>query len=225
MDSLDLENRAGPFEAYLSLRRTQRRINSELVKRFSRATIERSARRLGLWKRGMLVAESEEDFDVLCDFCIYDGFSEGKSAVARYRAERGSSHSSDAIAVLEAMSRGAPFSLFRIETVEPDTGARLLDLLTGEDARVFDQGLGATGRSGLYVGARLLHFPSHGVCMTTGAAIGADPDLARQLTDDIHVELDANTNHAREVVRRASHIERSRIAVRVLGELLATPID
>lgn len=217
----DRARREDRVESYLALRETQRRINSQLIKRLDKAMVEGVARRLGLWHRGRVVAESEADFDVLCDFCIYDCFTEGKNVVARYRAEGPVSAGAETVAVLEAMGGGNPFSLFRIDAVRPGVGVQLLDLLTNEKVFVFDQGLGTTGRSGICIGGRLLRFHSSDICMTTGAAVEAEGDLAGDLVDDIHAEIDADRRTAQDAISRAAPVERSRIAVRILRMVLA----
>jgi hypothetical protein len=59
------------------------------------------------------------------------------------------------------------------------------------------------------------------ICMTTGAAVEAEGDLAVDLVDDIHAEIDADRRTAQDAISRATPVERSRIAVRILRTVLA----
>jgi hypothetical protein len=203
---------------YASLRRTQRRINNQLVQRLAKATVVEGARRLGLWHRGKLMLSSERVMDVLTDFIIYDCCQGGRNAIARYRAATDFALGSEEAAVLEAMAQTPPLSLFRVKAVTREVGIEAQDLLTDEVAFVTDLALGKSAEAGLCLATRLLRFPHVDVNMTSGAPVAVDEVVSEGLAADIHAEIGSD---ATKVLATMDAEERSRLAARILREVLA----
>jgi hypothetical protein len=202
---------------YVSLRRTQVSLNSQLVSRLARPTVVGAAKRLGLWRGGELLLDSEGVWAALVDFCLYDCYLGGQNAIARYEAAADLAPGSDQDLVIEAMLRPSPLSLFRVERREQDVGVEVQDLLTDEIAFVMDQGLGRTASVGVYLATRLIRFRALDVNMTSGAALALEDVLAEGIAADVHTEIGKG---AAKVLDKMNAQERSRIAVRILREAL-----
>jgi len=57
---------------YTRLRQIQRALNSHLMKTLSKKAIEESAKHLGFFEGGCLVADAVSDLDLVMDSAIYD---------------------------------------------------------------------------------------------------------------------------------------------------------
>lgn len=60
------------LETYVRLRKTRRSLNDRIVKTLSKMALEETAKHLGLFATGAVVADSEADLDRLMDSAIYD---------------------------------------------------------------------------------------------------------------------------------------------------------
>jgi hypothetical protein len=203
---------------YVSLRKTQVRINSQLMARLARPTLVAAAKRLGIWQNGGLTVSSSSVADVLTDVCLYDCFPGSKSPIARYQSVTAPAAGSQEALVLEAMARLPPLSLYVIERRIPGVGVEMHDLLTAEDVLVTDRGLAETAEAGICLATRLVRFPNYGINMTSGASMMVSAILAEGLVDDIHAELG---REAKTCLTRMGSRERSRYAVRMLRDILA----
>jgi len=219
VDTLSCVNRnQDALARYVSLRRTQVSLNSQLVSRLARPTVVGAAKRLGLWRGGELLLDSEGVWAALVDFCLYDCYLGGRNAIARYEAAADPAPGTEQALVIAAMSQPSPLSLFRVERREQDVGVEVQDLLTDEIAFVMDQGLGRTASVGVYLATRLIRFRALDVNMTSGAALALEDALAEGIAADVHAEIGKG---AAKVLEKMNAQERSRIAVRILREALA----
>jgi hypothetical protein len=209
---------ADAVSRYVSLRKTQVHINSQLMSRLARPTLVGAAKRLGIWHKGDLIVSSRGVTDLLTDVCLYDCFPGGKSPISRYQAVAALVTGTQEALVIEAMARLPPFSLYRIQHRKPGIGVEMHDLLTFEDVFVMDRGLGETAEIGLCLAARLIRFPDCGINMTSGASMAVEAILAEGLADDIHAELGRG---AQARLARMAAQERSRYSIRLLRDILA----
>jgi hypothetical protein len=209
---------ADAVSRYVSLRKTQVHINSQLMARLARPTLVAAARRLGIWRKGDLIVSSRGVTDLLTDVCLYDCFPGGKSLISRYQAVAAPDTETQEALVIEAMARLPPVSLYRIQRRRSGIGVEMHDLLTDEDVFVMDRGLGETAKVGLCLAARLIRFPDFGINMTSGASMVVEAILAQDLVDDIHAELGRG---AQACLARMGAQDRSRYSIRMLRDILA----
>lgn len=209
---------ADAVSRYVSLRKTQVHINSQLMARLARPTLAGAAKRLGIWHKGGLIVSSRGVTDLLTDVCLYDCFPGGKSPISRYQAIAALVPGTPEALVIEAMAHLPPLSLYRIQCRKPGVGVEMHDLLTDENVLVMDRGLGETAEAGVCLATRLIRFPNFGINMTSGAAMVVEAILAENLVDDIHAELGRG---AQACLARMGAQERSRYSIRMLRDILA----
>jgi hypothetical protein len=208
---------ADAVSRYVSLRKTQIHINSQLMSRLARPTLVAAAKRLAIWHKGDLIVGSRGVTDLLTDVCLYDCFPGGKSPISRYQAVAAPVMETQEALVIEAMARLPPVSLYRIQRRKPGIGVEMHDLLTNEDVFVMDRGLGETAKVGLCLAARLIRFPDFGISMTSGASMVVEAILAQDLVDDIHAELGRG---AQACLARMGAQDRSRYSICMLRDIL-----
>jgi len=213
MDTKDIDGDA--MTRYLTLRRTQVKLNTELIRRLPRSMIVDSAKRLGLWQEDSRIGGNDSEMAALTDFCLYDCSVDGGNVITHYQAGAGFASGSDEAVVIGAMAQSPSLSLFRIERTRKAQGVVLRDLLTGEELFVVDQALGQTGWAGAFLATRVLHVGAAGLNMTSGAALGVREAMAEGVTADVHAEIGEG---AAGVVAAMSRVERARLAVRLLRE-------
>jgi hypothetical protein len=213
MDTKDIESSA--MTRYLVLRRTQVKLNSELIRRLPKSVIIDSAKRLELWQEDGRIGGNDSEMAALTDFCLYDHGADGANVIANLLAGAEFTAESDETLVVGAMLQSPPLSLYRIEQPRKELGVELRDLLTGEELFVVDQALGQTGWAGAYLATRVLRVEAAGLNMTSGAALGVREAMAEGVADDVHAEIGEG---AADVVAKMSRMERSRLAVRLLRE-------
>lgn len=181
---------------YTRLRQTQRALNNRLMKTLSKKVIEESAKHLGFFEGGCLVADTESDLDLVMDSAIYDYYPSGnKNAVARFAAQH--ALEGDERLVLDAMLR-ARFTLVELGDAVEGIGVHARDLVFAEDFFLADVSLSETSVSGLVLATRLLALESF--CMTTGAHVVLDESLASLA----HGNWDRLAGRAKEVTPRES---------------------
>lgn len=164
----DTDERARLRARYEHLRAVGRDLNQRLMELLSKELIETGARDLGLFRRGRLVLDSEDQLSVLMDHCIYDLRRDGRNAVERSLDESPPDPDSDEMLCLRAM-QSAVYSLFAIESVEPGLGVTARNLLSRDEVLVADLGLAQTAGPGLVLASRMLFFEEF--AMTGGAAL------------------------------------------------------
>jgi hypothetical protein len=165
---------ADVLATYTRLRETQRALNLTLTNALSKKAILESAERLGLVRRGRVIADSQLDLDLVMDTAVYDYYPSGnENAVARYAGRH--ELTGDAKTVLDAMLR-ARFTLVELGERVKGVGVQARDVVFAESFFLADVALSRTGVPGLVLATRLLSFESFR--MTTGAYRLFDADLA-----------------------------------------------
>jgi len=180
---LERHEHARLVDRYKRLREIGWRLNNKvLAEYFSERAFKTSGKKLGIWRKGALVLENEDEMGVLMDYCIHDYRDEGGSAVERYMADSHPECDSDEYAVLKAMLESF-HTLVRVTKVLPGVGVRVTDLLTDCDYLLIDLGLSKTGRKGIVMATRIL---SYGEFVTTsGAGLPVDEDMLCEIRDSI----------------------------------------
>lgn len=199
---------------YRALRPTRLELNTRLVKELSGKTIRKGGRKLGLLDHGVLYFETEEESNVLMDFCINDCREVGRNAVDRLLGRPGVGDAERKL--LESMQR-ARFSLFRIRRAVPGVGVETTDLLQEQDVFILDLNFSHSAVPGLTLATRIV--PVGDDYMTTGAALPVEPEL---LTD-ILAELAGWGGHG--VFTRTASLsprERAELTAIVLRTCLAS---
>jgi hypothetical protein len=69
---------------YQELRELEGELNPKLGDMVGKSILHEGGKKLGLLRRGVLEFESEQQFAVLMDYCIYDIRRKGLNAVERY---------------------------------------------------------------------------------------------------------------------------------------------
>jgi hypothetical protein len=160
------------IRSYQELRKAGRVFHGKLLKVIPRPIIVSTATELGLWRKGMLVAD-EDGADVLADRMIYDKRWAGKSALEHFEEEMAASGWPDDERRFVRAMRTAYVSLFEIVDACPGSHVVLVDRLagarsgeTGPRIELVDLGLSETALPGALLAARLLD--AGGFSMSTG---------------------------------------------------------
>ena len=158
---------------YLRMRKAGFELNKILPRYVSKEGLQATARKLGIWRKGMLVFDNEDEASVLFDQAIHGYFTDGTNAVDRYLADHPPEPESDQQAVLAA-NRRSFYSLFQVEGIVPQVGVHVDDLL--HDRRYFmaDVGFSQTAVKGAVLAAWVLPFEDF--LMTSGAPLPVDAD-------------------------------------------------
>lgn len=151
--------------------------------------MEDAARRVGLLVRGSLVFDSEAEAAVLCDLCIFDQRTNGENLVERMLRTDPPAAGTLEREMLET-KRGARFSLFAYERVEPGVGVYVRDLFRPEvETFVVDRGM-AMSDAPVAMAMRLVFLPEF--AMTTGAGL---PVVSREALTDVLEALQRRFRH------------------------------
>lgn len=109
---------AEEIRRYQSLRKAGKKLSGELLKAIPKSVLVSTARELGLWKQGILVAD-EGDINVLTDRMIYDRRWNGRNSLEHLEADLAESTlPEDERRYFRAMKTGR-FSLFEIQSTHP----------------------------------------------------------------------------------------------------------
>jgi hypothetical protein len=162
------------IRSYQRLRKAGRVFHGKVLAVIPRHVIVSTAMELGLWRKGILVAD-EADTDVMSERMIYDKRWAGKSAIEHFEDEvPESAWTDDERRFGHAMKR-ACFSLFEILDTCPGSHVVLVDRLAatrsgevGSRIELLDLGLSETAVPGALLAARLLDAGEFS--MSTGAA-------------------------------------------------------
>jgi len=176
---------------YKRLRKVGRELNNRIFETLSREAIEQTARRLGMWRDGTLVLETQDEMSVLMDHAIHGYFEDGRNAVDRYVEAHPPQPASDEAAVLWA-ARQAFFAIPKVEEVVPGVGVWARDLLRDERFLLVDMGLSQSAVEGGVLATRLLPFERF--VMTSGAALPASSECLRaviEYLEGMEIETDA----------------------------------
>lgn len=190
----EIADRAELVAHYKRLRAAGRKLSDRLVGRLSKDVLEEGGRKLGIFRQGTFVFQTESETPVLMDYCIYDVRRKGRNAIEQYLIESPPDPESDEMEHLRAMQH-ATYSVFHVESVIPGVGVTVRDLLSEETFLVVDLGFASTGVRGAVFASRLLHHEDF--VMTGGAAIpiGVVPEtalaaVARDLSRAVVVDAD-----------------------------------
>jgi len=163
---------------YKRLRATSLELNNSLLEYVSKQEIEATGRKLGLWHDGTLVFDTEDESSVLFDEAIHSRSGTGPNAVDRYLADHPPKPGSDQETVLTAKQRSY-YSLFMIESIVPDVGVHVHDVLRDRHHLLADVGFSQTGIEGMVLATRVT--PYGDFIATTGAALPADAAILEQI--------------------------------------------
>jgi len=151
---------------YKRLRPIRRRLNDKLVGRCAADVLTEGGKKLGLFRHGTFVFDTEDESAVLMDYCIYDVYRNGRNAVEQYLCDCPPDPDSDEMACLHAMQH-ATYSLVAVLRVERGVGCHVRNLFTDETRLLADMGFSQTAQRGAIVATRLLDF---GDFITTSGA-------------------------------------------------------
>ncbi len=193
---------------YHRLRRIRLRLNNELASRLPRDVLDEGAKKIGIFKRGKLVFECEDQLAVLMDYCLYDVYRRGRNAIDRYLCESPPDPDSDEMACLNAM-QNATFTLLVVRDIEPGAGCYVQNLFTEETRLLIDMGLSQTARPGLVLATRIMEFDDY---ITTGGAalplsvLDADKleQWQQKLRTGVHVERYDPAPLIRQAIRQGA---------------------
>jgi hypothetical protein len=148
------------------------------LKFLAQPAIAEYARRLGMMAGQTLIADNEEELALVFDLAIYTA-REGRSrAIDRHAKTVRLSPDSDEIVMLEAMCR-ARFSIWRIDRRHDTCGLVVNDLLRQADAWLVDEGLEASGMTGMCFASRLCDADRFAI--TSGVVI----PVGRSMLEDV----------------------------------------
>ncbi len=165
---------------YRHLRTISTRHHSAALKFLARPTIMEHARRLGLTRGKVLVAESEEEMTLVFDLAIYTAKEGRLRAIDRYAQAAQLLHGSDEALMLEAMRRSR-FSIWQVRERHETVGLVLTDMLRKVEAWLVDERLEATVTDGTAFAGRVC---DAGFAMTGGVAVPVDRDLFDEVSAD-----------------------------------------
>lgn len=153
---------------YTHLRQVGRELNMALAKQVPKTAIPECGKKLGISKAGTLIINNDDEIAILYDYAIQHYRRGGKNVIERYLEQSPPPADSDEMALLQAMTQ-ARYSVFRVEDIIPNQGARLRDLLRGDTLDLVDSGLATTGMPGVMIAGCLLTLESFH--MSTGTLI------------------------------------------------------
>jgi len=169
---------------YQQLHQIAWKLNNEILPNYlPRQAHETCAKKLGLWQRGTLVLESEDEIGVLIDYCIHDFRPKAGNAVEQYVADANPDPDSDEYVVLKAM-RESFHTLVQVAEVLPGVGVRVVDLSAeGCEYLIVDLGFGTSAKKGWMLAARILPFDEF--VTTSGAGLPVDEGTLAEIRRSI----------------------------------------
>jgi hypothetical protein len=157
------------LETYKRIRPLGVQLSQQLLRHIDKSTMQKVGKELGLFKRGTLVFGSEEETNVLVDFCIL--FADGPHApITRLQRSDSFTPDSDEMQILEAMQR-AVYSVFVFDEIDGKGIIKAHDYLTGNTIVLVDRGLAATATPNFALATNLIPIPGINAFMTGGAAM------------------------------------------------------
>ena len=146
-------------------------LNKILCDYVSKEGMESTSKKLGIWRKGILVFDDEDQAAVLFDQAIHGYFANGRNAVDDYLADHPPQPDSDQQAMLAAIQQSF-YSLFRVEKIVPQVGVHVEDILRECRHFMADVGFSQSAVKGLVLATRVLPFENF--IMTGGAALPVD---------------------------------------------------
>ena len=153
---------------YQRLRRIRLRLNNELASRLPRDVINEGSKKIGIFQRGKIVLDCEDQVAVLMDYCIYDVYRRGRNAIDQYLCQSPPDLDSGELACLNTM-QNATFTSLVVRDVEPGVGCYVQNLFTEDIRLLIDIGFSQTVKRGLVLVTRILDFDDY--ITTSGAAL------------------------------------------------------
>ena len=167
---------------YKRLRRIGTAMNNALVRTLAKDVLEEGGRKLGIIRDGTFVFASQDETNVLMDYCIYGVRRNGVNAIERCLADSPPAEGSEEMLLLRAKTQ-ARYSIFQVEKVIAGVGVEMLDVFRQDRVFVVDMGFGQTAVVGLMLASRLISVGDFWV--TGGAALplskGAADEIRRRL--------------------------------------------
>jgi SEC-C motif len=163
-----VEDRDELLSRYRRLRAVGTQLNNQLVSQLGKGVLEEGGKKLGIYKSGTFVFDSEDEMSILMDYCIYNVYRNGRNALDRFLLDSPPPQDSDEMRCLEARQR-AFYSLFAVESVIAGLGVIARDLRADNVILVVDQGFGNTAEPGVVFASRI--FVHEDFTMTGGASL------------------------------------------------------
>jgi hypothetical protein len=155
-------------------------LSQKIFQEFSDSQSIRAVGKLmGIWHGGTLVLESEEEFNFIMDFSLFEYLVKEKNFIQRYQEENSELDEKES-EMIEAQLLSYT-SLFKILETEPaNASVKLGDLLgDGQEVKVINVNLSRTAKPGLLMFTRVIPFPDFN--MTSGMYCIFPEDSARRL--------------------------------------------
>jgi hypothetical protein len=163
---------------YKRLRQKSRDLNSLLTKLLPKSALMDGAKGLGLRKGRLISFGNEDEISVLIDYCLYSFRRGGKTVMEKYLENSPPPEWSDEMILLRAMVRSF-YSIFVVKGIERGRGVTLHDVLRDFHFFLMDVGIGSTAARDMLFAGRVLPLPDF--CMTSGAFLPLDLDLAKEI--------------------------------------------
>jgi hypothetical protein len=178
------EERSALVERYRQLRKISTGHQTVMAKRAIENSAIDVAIRIGLVKDASEVSSMDfEDLAPAFDIALFSKPADGSSLVERYLEEVRGRLKGDHLTVVEALA-DARFSVFELIERHPVAGVVLLDLSTGEEVWLMDQGFEASVPSGYLLALRLIQ-PAE-FHMTTGVVVSMNDEATWEAVNRRH---------------------------------------
>jgi hypothetical protein len=158
----------GIVAQYKRLRPIRLRLNNELMARLPHDAFTAGAKALGMFHRGTLVFDNEQEMALLMDYCIHNVSRRGRNAVEQYLCDSPPDPDSDEMVCLHALQH-ASHAYLVVLRVEPGVGCHVRNLVTDETRLLVDFGLSKSAVAGAVLAARMLDFGEY--VSTSGAVL------------------------------------------------------
>jgi hypothetical protein len=164
------------FEGYDARRRINMRHQTAMAERLRKGPVAEAAVRLGLAKTVHEAAKMKiEDLAAAADVVLYGSAPDAANPIRAYLDDDTVKLGDHEREVLEAMSSGAFFSLFRVRGCHRAAGVDIVDLLSGDGYWLMDRGLDFTAHAGLEFACRI--FKMGDFWMSTGVSNLLDREM------------------------------------------------
>ena len=129
-------------------------MNNALVRTLAKDVLQEGGRKLGIIRDGTFVFASQDETNVLMDYCIYNVRRNGTNAVEDL-ADSLPAEGPEEMLLLRARVR-ARYSIFLVENVIPRVGVDVFDVFRRDRALVVDMGFSETAAVGFSFASRLI---------------------------------------------------------------------
>ena len=153
------ESQKSLIKKYQQYRNIGKDLTQKIFQEFTDSqSIQAVAKLMGIWQRGTLILESDEEFNFIMDFSLFEYFVKGKNFIQRYQEENSELDEKES-EMLEAQFLSYT-SLFKILETEPANARMTLgDLFNdNQEVEIININLSQTARPGLLMFTRILPF-------------------------------------------------------------------